>query len=358
MSLNPNEALPQPARDRELDGVVRSPADRLLLRDRAVALIEANQIRLRRHVRVGGRGHGLRRIRELRQIGRPEIDVVDVDARDGVEAVLSGVRDVQDRAERHGICAPMFHCMDEGSGMLVLPHRQCGRRFGLQPRAVEILELPVAQRYVARERRVLDRVVDVRRGRRAIEEEAAAAAHDEFLIARHVPRGAEARRQRQPRIHEVRLGDVLRRESGSRSAVAGARHERADRQLAVRAEELSVTGFIAWRLVPVHVVRRSRSRPRRARAPAARTIPPGRNSPPSGTRRTAAPGARSGGRSRASASSLTFQLSCTIGFVVDRGVSAFGPARQLAVRAERADGRIGEREGRVERIVDLVVRED
>ena len=138
--------------------------------------------------------------------------------------------------------------------MLILPDRQCRRRFGRQPRAAEILQLAVSQRHVARKRRVLDRVVDVRRGRWPIEEQAHAAAHDEGLLALDIPRGAETRRHRQRRIHEVRLRDVLHRESGSRSAIARVRHERADCQWAVRPEQRAVTGFIAWRLVPEHVV--------------------------------------------------------------------------------------------------------
>ena len=166
-------------------------------------------------------------------------------------------------------------------------------------------------------------------------------------------RGATCER----RIRQVRLGDVLAGNLNAVQPVAGVRHERADGQRAVRAQEISIervhrlTGGARAGRGAVRAARDIQHR-RLGLLPLLREE----------VRRIAVPvvlrhlvhepHAVVEGQVR-----LRLPVVLDVHLVVDRQIAAFRPARLLAVGLERPDGRVGERERRVERVVGFVVGE-
>ena len=151
------QASMKTAKDRELERVRREPAARHLLSDAAVTPEGAYLI--------GGYGRRARdiarqgRILVLRQEGRAEVDCIDVDVIDQVVRVLTGVLDVERRRPRKHDLHSAVPLPRRGEPARVLIHRQRRRRFRRQA-AGERLQLRVAQREIAKRRRILDLRVD------------------------------------------------------------------------------------------------------------------------------------------------------------------------------------------------------
>jgi hypothetical protein len=128
VSLAPNDqSVAHAARHGELNRVVGPPANRLLLRDRRVTAVEAqpgSAARIRTSSRVWDR---LCRIRELRQIRRAEVDVVDVHAGDRAVAVLPVYENVQDGAVPYRDLGAHVPLHRRRQRHVVFPDRQ-GRR--------------------------------------------------------------------------------------------------------------------------------------------------------------------------------------------------------------------------------------
>ena len=172
---------------------------------------------------------------------------------------------------------PAFHC-DRGRQLVVDCHTVSdGAASVARPVAAQVLQLAVAHGDVARERRVVDGAVD---GvcRRAIVEQAGAAADDEALIALHVPRRTDARRDADRSDSRSTVSDTgpcpreTRRWSSCRCS---ARACRSPAPSSARASDRSADPSRGgWR--PRTDTRCSRSRRRRAAAPAQRSTASGR----------------------------------------------------------------------------------
>ncbi len=356
------QAVAEPPIHRNLHRVVSAPPDRLLLVDGGKAPIVADQIGVGRGIRGcrvrGGRRRRQRRILVRGQERRAQIDAVQIDPGVGVVAVLPGVGHVERGRERQHRLDAGVPLRGRAEPVLVLPHRERRRGLGSEAGRGHVLQFAVANGHVARERRVVDRAID-RVGRRAIVEQADAAADDELLIAFHVPRDADAGRgaDRLDRVVVLRHRPL----AGRKDAVGGrpgVGHERADRQRRVRPEHL--TG------------RRVQRAPVRGGARVDVVDAPGDVQAWRLLRRPLL-------RQEVRAEAVGVVLRAHVGeadavverqpilhapvvlheeLVIDREVGAFGPAGRLRIGAEDADRRIGEPERGVERVVGVVGEAD
>ena len=176
------QAIPEPSVERRLDGMVGVGANPPVLIDLPEPFIRPEDVgRLsRRPRRRAGRERGVLRGRRERDA---EVDPVDVDVLQQVEAMLAHVRDVcRERPWQRELHAGV-PLVRRRQLRVVLEDDHRGRPLRRQPAAANALELRIPHGRRRRERRIAD-LREHGVAVRAVEEEARAAAQDELLCRR------------------------------------------------------------------------------------------------------------------------------------------------------------------------------